>query len=824
MTTKETRPDARGIAEAWIRKDLETFADRGSVETAWDRRGRGDPFVLSARWNRGGTSYPGSHRFTWRVDPNSKRQPLLAEPPRYQKDGGSPIPYRDFLWEVGELDSISKAIEARRMRLEAAKESPGDQEPYIHTKARVVDVDGDEQDEEVSEECILRLVRQNVRKKAKERGIASAADEEEAETRVVFVKGDAGAGKTTLLEQLRDDQALKFDQGAENFLFFYVSAQGRALSSLEEAISWELDELRSFFSHQLRRDAVATLTRNGLIVPIVDGFDELLGVQGYGDAFGSLKDFLEELEGEGAMVVSARSAFYEAEFVHRHAHMDQERASLFEVVPVELQGWETREQDEFFEAKKVRKEARKLIGKLSERDQELLQKPFFVAKFHEYVMANTSEKKARGFHEFLMEAYLDRESGKFLGDDKSPLLSPNDFQGIFELIAEEMWHGGDGRALKKEDLQTIVKLILENATREGKAGPKKFSDDAIGQMAAKITSAAGIRHAEEEEGRERFRFEHEVYFEYFLSPLIRKQLSDTSFIENPAETSTLDLGIVPAGAIHLATQNMEDASATLEMARRLGQKDRNPKYNLAINLGELLVASLSVLKNSQDPAVRHNITVKGAVFREGDFRGLSLVGVRFINCWFIGGDFSNCSLSGYAKECQFTDKPIIVNNDTALELEGLEARSIFAIRHLDKGGTTQNHLEIADIIGGLGGPKPAPQEVLPRYSADAQKMIDLLPRVAGALRSRYSVAKNGPTLKKRVLNRPGGSELIKLLIEYEIIDEYQRLGPISELRAHLRNGPNIRSVDDVLKHETTPDDDLPNDKIGAFWQALREIK
>jgi hypothetical protein len=70
-----------------------------------------------------------------------------------------------------------------------------------------------------------------------------------------------------------------------------VSAQGRALSNLKDALAAETGDLRATFTW----DAIAPLTRRGLLVPIIDGFDELLGAAGYGDAFGSLREFLSDL-------------------------------------------------------------------------------------------------------------------------------------------------------------------------------------------------------------------------------------------------------------------------------------------------------------------------------------------------------------------------------------------------------------------------------------------------------------------------------------------------------------------------------------------------
>ena len=107
------------------------------------------------------------------------------------------------------------------------------------------------------------------------------------------------------------NQARLYRRRKTDYLYLYVSAQARALSNLRDAFAGETQDLRAAFT----RDAIGALTRRGLLVPIIDGFDEMLGAAGYGDAFSSLQQFLAELAGGGVIVVSARSSFYEVEFL-----------------------------------------------------------------------------------------------------------------------------------------------------------------------------------------------------------------------------------------------------------------------------------------------------------------------------------------------------------------------------------------------------------------------------------------------------------------------------------------------------------------------------
>ena len=128
-----------------------------------------------------------------------------------------------------------------------------------------------------------------------------------------MVTGEAGSGKTRVLQELVRRQADSYLRGQTNKLFLYVNAQGRALARLNEALATELQDLRVNLTYH----SVATLARVGIVIPVIDGFDELLGVSGYDDAFSSLAQFLEQMEGQGCLVASARSVYYEAEFLAR---------------------------------------------------------------------------------------------------------------------------------------------------------------------------------------------------------------------------------------------------------------------------------------------------------------------------------------------------------------------------------------------------------------------------------------------------------------------------------------------------------------------------
>lgn len=196
----------------------------------------------------------------------------------------------------------------------------------------------------------------------------------EGRTSLFFLKGDPGAGKTTLLREATALQAQRYLDGESGFLFFYVSAQGRELSNLRDAFSGELQDLRAGFT----RDAIAALVRAGLLIPVVDGFDELLGTAGYSGAFSSLQALLADLQGLGALVVSARSAFYDLEFLGRSSSPANQ--ADISITTIGLKPWTDEQLHEYLDRGKDSRVSRAL-ERLSEPDRELLRRPFFASEF-----------------------------------------------------------------------------------------------------------------------------------------------------------------------------------------------------------------------------------------------------------------------------------------------------------------------------------------------------------------------------------------------------------------------------------------------------------
>ena len=748
--------------ESTLREDIRGFADphtdilvecQGSrFETLWTQRGNEytDLFELSENSD-----------FRW-LDTSTGRKET----------------YRTFLSHdrMADFAQISKSI---------VRSFPQEQY-YVPGKAQL---DNEDCDEQLSHDVLLQQSSQSI---ADWRGI----------TRLLFLKGDAGSGKTTLLREITRRQASLYSENQASFLYLYVSAQGRSLSNLRDALSGELDDLRAGFT----RDAVPALVRNGLVVPIIDGFDELLGAAGYGDAFGSLHEFLDSLSSKGVLIVSARSSFYEIEFIARSS-VSENGSSVYEIEPVTLLPW-TDSEIELYLAKSrgdvsVINNDKEALKNLPEADRHLLTKPFFASLFPQYVDAVRDGDLHASLIDFLVGSYVHRESDKIVDRDNRPLLEANGHQRIFELVSEFMWED-EKRGFNAGDLRTVAEIVAEE---------HGLNSDSAQQLVTKITSYAGFR-ALNQGAERRFAFEHEVYFDHFLSQSLRKFLPLGGDGEETGQNALnlgrfLDSSILSEEVIDSAV----DAGNAAEWLTLLDGVQRNTlrNDNRRRNLGACVAGCFRRLSSYG------NSTVTSCHFVSLSFGGVRLHDIEFRDCRFNvvsldSAEFVSCRLSGNSMA-----EKIVVSRGGKLDIAGLvPGINVACVLEIETGKETYSPSEIRDILSRTGAPGMEARADRVRYSDEAKGILELLQRLNLKYRRTNAVSFNDSSLWG-IFRDEYWETLLQLLMVHGIVREERRYTSGPE-NIFLRS---TVSFSDLMKLEL--ERQLPANRLGSFWHKLREI-
>lgn len=335
-------------------------------------------------------------------------------------------------------------------------------------------------------------------------------------TAVFFLVGQAGLGKTELMLSLARQRAASIAAAPnENVpLYLFVSSTGRTLSSLEDAVDGALNITKLLSSHSAK-----ALCRNGLLVLMVDGFDELLGSSGYENALGSLEPWFRELGGRGVLVASARSSYY----------LTQYRRSLAKAgdlnvdhTLVELQPWTRSESEAYLANMGV---GAGVLKSIKNSDWSVLRIPFFAKALAAWVDVNAGESRpVPSMFDIVVEQFLNREAVKLHDPSVGELLTASELRDLFADVAELM-QGSKNREIEQSDLVSCAQMVVGASSL----------DDARPGLSRRLSSLCGLGVRSDSSGQSQFGFSHEVLFDCFLSLAIKERLggvfNESSFIK-----------------------------------------------------------------------------------------------------------------------------------------------------------------------------------------------------------------------------------------------------------------------------------------------------
>jgi hypothetical protein len=407
---------------------------------------------------------------------------------------GRILPYRKFLAEeLGRMSIVASAlIEKRR-----------DVEPYIDTQSTIVDFMG----KGGKKQSALHALWEECQSKSP------------GETKLLFLTAGAGYGKTALLRRLTRRFANSYLEGKTDRLLFHIDTQGRSFVRLEEAVARDLGHLRIF---GLFYPGVLRLVRRGLMALAIDGFDELLAEIGVGEAYSGLGALLRQLQGDGVVIASARSAYFEAEnYTAQTRLLTSSPDSHVSVSQMKLEPWGRQESIELFRQYKDESGAQianpeSLYDQLSTslgENHPVLQRPFLVYKMASLIAPNAGAaaeltadlgQSAIEVVPKVVHALLKREvEEKWRDQSGQPYLTVEQHIQLLSAIADEMWMQGKN-SLQVEVVQLICEAVLDDLDI-----PTSWRVQIIQRIKAHallpVSNSGGLS------------FDHEEFLNYFLA-------------------------------------------------------------------------------------------------------------------------------------------------------------------------------------------------------------------------------------------------------------------------------------------------------------------
>ena len=565
-------------------------------------------------------------------------------------------------------------------------------------------------------------------------------------TRIVMVTGEAGAGKTHVLQELVRQQALLYQRGRTDYLYLYINAQGRALARFNEALATELQDLRAVLTYH----AVSALVRARLLVPIIDGFDELLGSGGYDDAFSSLTGFIEELDGEGQIVASARSTYYEQEFVARASSVSSLGAQAWTQVPLEVLPWEDAEFTEYvrrssqshgLEPEEVTALAARMNAIFAGNNAALRRKPLFVARTVDIVRREPEFTGGENLLRELVAAYLDRERReKLLDRTGGTLLTTSQMELLFKTLAEEMWNQ-ETRELDRRSVREVAEFVL--VTEGVSEAVQRVILERMAQLAFLVPGerSGGIA------------FEHEMFFSFFLAQILRESLEkDVASVGVFLSRSVLPMEVATTAitTIHdsLSLSELRNCQTLLDRLAEAGQVDTPRSSQIRENAG--LVVS-AVLKTSASKVRMSGLRVWQVVLPGGDLAEVCLHASRLEDVELRRVDLSSTRFLDCRAAGVLLNEVVVDPSMTRLELADLDVASQVLGLRVREHGLVKGIYDPAimrHVLAACGAiAEPSAEEVATTMRSVPSAYKDLLERLARAYRRSNPVCTADNTLR-----------------------------------------------------------------------------
>ena len=765
--------DAQMLSQEWRKRiefDLASFMDPGTTL---------DVSVESAR----------SFRVAWKMRGEGRDAVFSVSPSRGVSVhcGGRNQDYREFI--VG--SDMANVLEVATRISQAST-------PGLFVATRAIDEDGDDASPQPAVDLLTALLDR---------------DTEDA-TRVLMLTGDAGAGKTRVLRKLVHRQADRYVHGRTKKILLYVNAQGRALARLDEALATELQDLRVGLTYH----SVAVLARLGVLVPVIDGFDELLGVSGYDDAFSSLAGFLEQLDGEGHLLVSARSVYYETEFLARSGNVSNRGGLNCVYSAVRVLDWSEDDSAEYLEkwgaqralsdaeSEKLAQRVRVVAG----RHAVLLSKPLFFARTVELLRENPEFSGGDDLLQALVDEYLTRETEeKLLGRWSESLLTEKQYERLMRELAQEMWNQ-ETRELDHRSVQEVAEYFVVNEDMPG--GTQQV-------IVERMPALAFLSRAGDAAPRVGIAFEHELFFFCFLAKSMASEIGSAGKdLRMVLSRSAMpeDLAVRVAGELREAGElgSGGGLQVLLDRLSEAGTSEWRRSTQVRENAGLVTLALLRAYADLPE----NGRAVDGCVVRSVVWPGSHLRDVTLRRCAFDGVTVRRTDLTATKfLRCEIRDtvflEPRIARESTRLELRGIEAAHVLGIRVPDNDSVRVTHdpEAIAKTLRECGAPlRPDSPEPDSHVSQDYVVLMDELLR---AYRRANPVCKGDPNLRWLFEDRDWGT-MERLLVEHELVTKEHRVTK-GQPKEFLRRRFRPEQIMAGLSGRTDADP-----RVRSFWRAL----
>jgi hypothetical protein len=463
---------------------------------------------------------------------------------------------------------------------------------------------------------------------------------------VLYLTSDAGEGKTTVINEIALRQAQQFKAKQSDWLVVPITLGGKPFMRLDDIVVAELTNRLRYMGYY---EAFLELIRLNVVVPALDGFEEVFLEGSPGEAVSALGNLINDLDGSGRLLIAARKAYFE---INSFAAQAKLYDSISEDAGVDfgrvaLERWS---EDQFVEYARKRglDDPTNLIRRVAARlghGHPLVSRAVLVEKLVnvalegdvESVLEQLGSEPEDYFFRFV-NAIVQREVRKWIGpvgqgDAAQPILSVEEHHELLATIAREMWIT-NVEALRADYLDIVAEVVGSELDKS--PGVVRQIKNRISQHSLLVSVGSGRQIA----------FDHEDFRRFYLGQALGNELLKRSEV---GIQGFLRVGAVPGQTVDAAiarlVREQADTGAIRSILQTIGSGAPPTSY-VKENVGAL---TIRLLELSVDLAESDSL-----VFPAEALRSRRLESVKFVECHFlptsleesqmIGVTFTRCRL------------------------------------------------------------------------------------------------------------------------------------------------------------------------------------
>ncbi len=489
-------------------------------------------------------------------------------------------------------------------------------------------------------------------------------------TSVLYLTSDAGEGKTTLINHLARLQAQQYKDRKTDWLLVPVSLGGRTFMRFDDVIVGAL--MNRFRFNLLFYDAFVELVRLGVVIPALDGFEEMFVEGTAGDAISALGNLMQAMRSSGTVMIAARKAYFEYKNLRTQTRLfDSLGGQAVTFSRLSLNRWNKARFLEFSEKRGVPngKEIYDEVAAQLQADHPLLCRAVLVNRLldiathpdtrHQLlhrITCNPSDyfRQFIGsiIHREAQEKWIDK-----IGEPAQPLITEEEHYELLSHLAFEMWTSGN------ETLPSDVFTFITEMFADGKHKNATVTHQIVERVKQHALIVGG--------GAGRFGFDHPEFYHFFLGEAVGQLLvrGDVSGLRHAFRQGPMPALSMETAARYLARIRPEFASSvgTINAVLASEAKMSLVRENMSGTLVYLL-----------DIAQVAGCTIEGGAFPADALRGRHFAKIGFVGSFFRRTSLEKTKLSEVVfSDCEFEGIEITDSSQiTSASLRGCRIHSV----------------------------------------------------------------------------------------------------------------------------------------------------